>query len=312
MSTAVVFAGQGSQYVGMGTDFIDEDADWFGQVNDDLPFPLGEYLREGPAETLARTDVTQPAVFVVNHLIYRYLTSNGFDPDYYAGHSLGEYNALVGSGRVDFETLLPVVVERGKAMHEAAQQVDGGMAAVLKLDASELEEICDEVSANQDVDGTVEVALLNAPGQVVLSGSNDAIDEAVDRAKEEGALKAVALDVSGPWHSQYMAPATDRLTDALDGIKWNDGKPLVANVTAGELGNSDPDSFLIDQLEKPVRWQESIDHMIEQGVDTFVEAGPGDSLSGMINRIARGHDTDINIYSTDTLEQTRETLEAIQ
>jgi [acyl-carrier-protein] S-malonyltransferase len=312
MSTAVVFAGQGSQYVGMGVDFISEDREWFTRVDESLEFPLEEYLRDGPAELLARTDITQPAVFVVNHLIYRYLRKNGLEADYYAGHSLGEYNALVASGRVDLETLLPVVVERGRAMHEAAEQVDGGMAAVLKLDADVLKSICESVSEDDAVEGTVEIGLLNAPGQVVVSGAQPAIDEVVERAKDEGALKAVPLDVSGPWHSRYMRPATDRLRDVLETVEWSDGAPVVANVTARPLGETSPVTTLIDQLEEPVRWQASVDYMIEEGVDTFVEAGPGDSLSGMINRIARGHDTDVDVFSTDTLEHTREILEEVQ
>lgn len=311
-SIAAVFAGQGAQYVKMGVDFIESDPDWFDDVRKQCPFPLEKYLREGPAETLARTDITQPAVFVVNHLIYRYLLDHGFEASAFSGHSLGEYNAVLASGRVAFEQLFPVVLERGEAMHEAAQQVEGGMAAIVKLEPEPLENICEEISKSADVEGTVEIALFNAPAQTVVSGSIPAIEQTVEQAEEAGALKAIPLDVSGPWHSQYMAPATARLRKALSGVSWSGGADFVSNVEADYLGDDSPEQTLIAQLEQPVRWQESIEALLENGYDTFVEVGPGKALSGMIKRIARSSDFDVDIYSTDTKEQTDQLLEEIQ
>jgi len=310
-SIAVVFVGQAAQYVGMGIDFLESDSEWFASVEEQTPFPLRQYLAEGPGEILARTDITQPSVFVVNHLIYRYLLDHGLEANTYAGHSLGEYNAVVASGRASFEDLYSVVLERGQAMQDVAETIDGGMAAVLKIDSERLMQIVDEISASDDVDGTVEVALFNAPNHVVVSGSIPAIEEAVDRAKEAGALKAVRLDVSGPWHSQYMAPATDRLKRSLESISWETGAPLVSNVEADYLNDRSPRRTLLEQLEKPVRWSESIERLLRDGVDTFVEVGPGTALSGMIKRIARAGEYPVDIYQTDTREQTDETLEAI-
>ena len=310
-SIASVFVGQAAQYVGMGMDFLESDSDWFDSVEEQTPFPLRQYLQEGPEEILARTDITQPSVFVTNHLIYRYLREHGFEADVYLGHSLGEYNAVVASGRVAFEELYPVVLERGQAMQDVAETVDGGMAAVLKIESDLLIEIADEISALDDVEGTVEVALFNAPNHVVVSGSIPAVEEAADRAKKAGALKAVRLDVSGPWHSQYMEPATDRLKRSLESISWESGDPLVSNVEAAYLQGRSPSRSLVDQLEKPVRWSDSIEKLLQDGIDTFVEIGPGTALSGMIKRIARDGDYTVNIYHTDTREQTDQTLEAI-
>lgn len=313
MSRAVVFPGQGSQYVGMAMDVVAEGDDaWFDRICESTDLPLRELMTEGPADQLEETHITQPAVFLANHIVYRYLTENDVTAEYFAGHSLGEYNALVAGGRADFETVFPVVLARGQAMADAADRVDGGMAAVLKLDAGPLETLCDEVSAEDSIDGTVEVALYNSPGQIVVSGSMEAIEAVVNRAREAGALKAVELDVSGPWHSRYMQPAEDPLRSALEDIDWNTGgRPVVTNVDAAPLEGS-PVSALVRQLTEPVQWIDSVEFLLEQGVDEFIEVGPGDALSGMIGRIVRGTDHDPDVYTTDTLEGTQSVLEEIK
>lgn len=312
MSLAVIFPGQGSQEVGMGTDFIQgEDKEWFEDVCSQLSFPLEEMLVEGPAEKLARTKYTQPAMFTVAHLIYRYVSRQGLEAEYFAGHSLGEYNALVAAGWASFEDMLPVVVARGKAMDEQAQKVEGGLAAVLKLDPEPLEELCAEISEDPDVEGTVEVALFNSPGQSVVSGSDAAISAVVDKAKDAGALKAVALDVSGPWHSQYMADAQQPLRTALEQVDWTPGKPVVPNVSGELLTSGTPVEYLIDQLVKPVNWVKSMQTLFAAGVDTFVEVGPGDVASGLVKRTARKADASPDVYQTDNLEQTKQTLEEV-
>ncbi len=313
MSLAIVFPGQGSQRRGMGLDFVTgEERQWFQEVNESLPFDLYELLAEGDDDKLARTKYTQPAMFVVSHLIFRYLTQNGVEADYFAGHSLGEYNALAAGGWTDFQELLPAVVARGEAMDSEAQKLDGGLAAVLKLEPEPLEELCSMISEDESVEGTVQVALYNSPGQSVVSGSNAAIEAVVDRARDAGALKAVALDVSGPWHSRYMAGAVEPLKAVLTEVDWQDGVPYVPNVTAEIHSSGQPVQFLLDQLVKPVRWVETVQSLLEAGVDTFVEVGPGKVLNGLVKRIAKETDHDPEIYRTDNIEQTKQTLEAIK
>jgi [acyl-carrier-protein] S-malonyltransferase len=312
MSLAAVFPGQGSQYQGMGLDFIENDREWFESIEQKLSFPLRELIEEGPAEKPARTKYTQPVIFTVSHLIYRYMCRNGFDPDYFAGHSLGEYNALVAAGWVSFEDLLPAVVARGQAMDEVAEGLDGGMAAVLKLEPEPLKELCEKISADDSVEGKVEVALLNSPGQSVVSGSKAGIEAVVEKARDAGALKAVALDVSGPWHSSYMEPARQKLKDILAGIDWKEGKPYFANATGEMVDSETPEKHLLEQMVNPVLWSDSVQNMLEAGVNKFVEVGPGKVLSGLIKRISRKSDIKPEIFKTDKLEQTDNCLKEVQ
>lgn len=313
MSLAYVFPGQGSQYVGMGEEFLSGDLEvWFDEVCGRTEYPLRELILEGPAEELEETRVTQPAVFVVNELIRRYLNENtDVTPDFVAGHSLGEYNALCAGGWASFDDLLPVVVTRGRAMGEAADRVDGGMAALLRIDREDAEEVCREVTEDEGIEGTVQVALYNSPDQLVISGAGEALRVAVERAGDRGALKTVELDVSGPWHSEYMKPAEAPLGEALEGIDWSTGRSLVQNASASFLEGS-PEENLIRQLTEPVRWIESIHRLLDEGVDTFVEVGPGDALTGMIERIIDRTDEDVDVHTTDTLEGTQTVIEAVK
>lgn len=312
MSLAVVFPGQGSQSVGMGGDFLDGDlARWFDTVCDSTDLPLKKLILQGPPDELEDTRVTQPAVFIVNHLIYRYLKeTTSFEPDYFAGHSLGEYNALVCAGWADFEDILPVVVDRGQAMGEAADRVDGGMAALLRIDPEDAENVCRSISHDNNIDGNVQMALYNSPGQIVISGIHPALGVATKEAKEAGALKAVELDVSGPWHSQYMQSAVDPLRESLETVEWSTGLPVVSNVT-GDMVQGSPLESLLSQLTQPVRWIRSIEKLLSEGVDTFIEVGPGDALKGMIERIVDETDKDPEIYNTDNLEDTRNLIEEL-
>jgi [acyl-carrier-protein] S-malonyltransferase len=313
VSLAYVFPGQGSQYVGMGTDFLDGDLeDWFVDVCGRTNLSLEERIRSGPAEELEETRVTQPAVFVVNQLVLRYLQQNtDGTADYYAGHSLGEYNALAAAGWASFDDLLPVVVARGQAMGEAADRVDGSMAALLRMDTETAEDICQELRDDPDVEGSVQVALYNSPSQIVLSGAGEAFQNAMDRADDAGALKVVELDVSGPWHSTFMEPAEDPLQEALDDVQWSTGDPVVTNVSADFLESS-PERGLLGQLTEPVRWIQSVRRLLDEGVRQFVEVGPGDALTGMIERITDDTEYDVDVFTTDTLEQTRTVIEEIE
>lgn len=312
MSLAYVFPGQGSQYVGMGKSFFTgELEEWFDDMTTRSEHNLKQIIFEGPADKLEDTRITQPAVYLVNQTILKYLRKkSGLQPDYFAGHSLGEYNALVASARADFSELFSVVETRGKAMGKAADKVNGGMAAILRIDQQKIEEICQNVTNDDAVEGSVQAALLNSPDQIVISGAQPALDAAIEEARDSGALKAVELDVSGPWHSQYMKPAIDPLNDALSSISWSDGSPIVTNVEGTFLENS-PEKGLIDQLTEPVQWIRTINTLVDEGVETFVEVGPGDALTGMIERIIGDKKEDITVRTTDTLENTRSTIEAI-
>lgn len=309
MSRAFLFSGQGSQYVGMGLDFLESDRDWFDSVEEQLDFDLEELLRNGPGETLERTLYTQPAIFVVNHLIFRYLRDQNLEAGVYAGHSLGELNALVAAGWASFEDMLPVVVERGRAMDEAAREAEGGMLALLKADREDLENLCRDISDNQDIRGTVEVALLNNPIQFVASGSDQALEVLEDRARDVGALKAVPLDVSGPWHSQYMAPAQEPLREKLNDVDWSVGDTVYQNVTAQPVDTvQQVEKGLTQQLTKPVRWFESVQLMEEDGVENYVEVGPGDVVKGMVERSLQGDEA--TVRATDEPENIHSWLEA--
>ncbi len=313
MSLAFVFPGQGSQYVGMGSDFLDgELKTWFEGVCERTDLSLKDRICSGPPEELEETRITQPAVFVVNQLILRYLRNEtDRTADYYAGHSLGEYNALAAAGWASFDDLLPVVTARGRSMGEAARRVDGGMAALLRVGTETAERICEDIRGNVDIDGSVQVALYNSPSQIVLSGAGEAFREAMNRADDSGALKVVELDVSGPWHSTFMEPAEETLRNALDGVEWSAGDFVVTNVSADFL-ETNPEHDLIGQLTEPVRWIQSVRRLLDEGVRKFVEIGPGDALSGMIQRISDGIDYNVQVHETDTLEQTRSVIEEIE
>ncbi len=312
VSLAVIFPGQGSQRQGMGLDFIDQqEKSWFEQADQLLDFDLHQLLVEGTDQQLARTRYTQPAIFVVSQLIYRRLKAAGIKADYFAGHSLGEYNALVASGRASFEQLLPVVQARGRAMDEQAEKLSGGMAAILKLAPDKLEQICQHISTDPAIEGQAELSLFNAPGQLVVSGSDAALEAVVEQASQAGALKAVRLDVSGPWHSSYMAPAIPRLERELEQVDWKAGKPYLPNVDGEVFTGTAPVKQLLDQLVKPVNWVKTIETLLQDGVETFVEVGPGKVLSGLVKRIARNAGAKPTVYQTDNIEKTKKTLEAI-
>jgi [acyl-carrier-protein] S-malonyltransferase len=294
----------------MGEDFLEVEplSQWFEEICAQVDFPMRKIILEGPADQLERTRFTQPAVFTINHLIYKYIEDH-FGVEVFAGHSLGEYNALVAGDWTTFDDLLPVVKERGRAMDDAANSVNGTMAAILRLDLEELEELCQSISEDPGIRGSVQVALYNSPSQRVVSGSKDAVEEAGNRAKEAGALKAVPLDVSGPWHSEYMEAAETPLREALGRFSFQDGEAVYANVTAQPTNIDDVGRNLIDQLTKPVRWQSIIEELIENGLTRFVEVGPGDALSGMIGRIADRMDKKVDCFTTDNLSETKSLLE---
>ncbi len=282
--TAFIFPGQGSQYVGMGKDFFENDADAhavFQHADAILGFALSRLCFDGPEEELRQTRNTQPAIFL--HSIVALRKMGGKRADMVAGHSLGEYTALVAAGALSFEDGLKLVRLRGELMQQAGEEQLGTMAAVVGLLPEAVEELCTEASSA----GIVQPANFNAPGQIVISGSVAGVRKGMELAKARGAKLVKELVVSGAFHSPLMASARDGLKRKLDETPLQDASvPVYTNVTAEPVTNAeDIRTMLYRQLTSPVRWEESIIHMVRDGADSFVEIGPGKVLQGLVKRI---------------------------
>ncbi|MGO0122171.1 ACP S-malonyltransferase [Desulfothermobacter acidiphilus] len=287
MVVAGVFPGQGSQYVGMGLDLYERyevAREVFVEADAILGFPLSRLCFEGPAGLLSQTMNTQPAILTVSVACWRvYLEQGGKLPEAVAGHSLGEFSALVAAEVLDFPTALRLVRRRGELMQEAIPLGEGGMLALLGLPQGKLERV---LAAGRG-SGVVEVANFNCPGQIVLSGHIAALEVAAQSAKEEGAKKTVLLPVSGPFHSSLMRRAAELFSQELEGVALKKPAfPVVLNVTADYAYRaSDIKKALMKQMTSPVRWEESVRRLIQDGVTVFVELGPGKVLTGLIRRI---------------------------
>lgn len=286
---AFLFPGQGAQTVGMGHLFQEENArsaEIFEHADERLDFPLSEVIFEGPEERLMLTENTQPAILTASIAALQAVEEEGITADYTAGHSLGEYSALVAAGALSFEDAVYAVRRRGLLMEEAVPAGEGAMAAVLGLVDETLQEIAEQVTADGE---SVQLANLNAPGQIVISGSARGVKTAGEKAKEAGAKRVQPLQVSGPFHSRLMEPAADKFKEVLDGITIHDARmPVLANVTADEMQTSDVVyENLMTQLYSPVRWEETVRKLLDLGVDTFFEIGPGNVLSGLVKRVKR-------------------------
>lgn len=289
--TALILPGQGSQSVGMGYELARVypiAREIFDSANDLLKFHLSKIAWEGPAEALNDTEYTQPALFVHSIAALRVLEDLNLNTDIklVAGHSMGELSAMVASGALEFEEGLKLVQIRGKLMKKAGKLSPGGMAAVLGLGLPELEQICDEASFDGEI---VQVANDNCPGQVVISGADAAIDRAILLAREKGAKRAIRLAVSIAAHSPHMNPIQDEFKQAVEKTPINDPQiPLIGNVDASPLKTAnDIKKDLQAQLTHRVRWTESVNFMINEGVNTFLEIGNGSVLSGLVKRINR-------------------------
>ncbi|HEX9898439.1 MAG TPA: ACP S-malonyltransferase [Candidatus Methylomirabilis sp.] len=280
---AYVFPGQGSQAVGMGRELGEASPRWT-DANAALGFDLRRLCFEGPEADLTLTANTQPAILTASIVALDALVAAGGTYDFVAGHSLGEYSALVAAGAVDFADAVRTVRARGQFMQEAVPPGEGAMAAILGLDRALVFQACEEAQGM----GVVQVANLNGPGQTVIAGAAAAVGRAVELAKAKGAKRAVPLPVSAPFHCALMAPAAERLHAVLRTVRFRDLRvPLATNVDADVLSEgARVQDALVRQVTAPVRWDEVVIRLVKEGAETFVEVGPGRVLSGMIRRIA--------------------------
>ncbi len=286
---AYLFPGQGSQHAGMGKDLADNfeiARQTFEEANDALGFDLASLCYNGPEDDLKLTANTQPAILTTSVAALRVLsTESGLKPAFAAGHSLGEYSALVCAGGLSFADAVRVVRQRGTFMQEAVPVGTGSMAAILGLGLEDLDAVCCEAAQGQ----VVAPANYNSDGQVVIAGHTEAVERAIELAKEKGAKRAMPLPVSAPFHCSLMVPAGDRLAEVLDGIEVGEmSLPVITNVEAA--ANQDSArirELLVKQVSAPVRWQETIASMVALGVDRYIEIGPGKVLSGLVKRMAK-------------------------
>ena len=307
---AVVFPGQGSQYVGMGKDLylnFKTAQRIFEEGNDILGFDIRELCFEGPEEDLKVTSNTQPAILTVSVAAWSVLKEHGIIPSAVAGHSLGEYSALVAAGAMSFSDALSLVQKRGRFMQEAAAG-NGGMAAILGLSGDLVLKSCQDAS---DV-GIVEVANYNCPGQVVIAGVQDALQRAMELAKQYGAKRAIPLQVSGPFHSSLMAQAGLKLAAELENTDIsNPVCPLVSNVTAEKVtSGSEIKELLIKQVSSSVRWEESILGLARMEIKCFIEVGPGKVLTGLGKKIIKDL-LFLNVEDKITLENSLDNLKEV-
>jgi len=303
MKVAHVFPGQGAQWVGMGRDLYDNydvARTVFEQADEVLKFPLSRLCFEGPEDELRQTVNAQPAILVVSVACLRVLEATSGNlplpsPAFVAGHSLGEYTALVAAGVIDFNTAVYLARERGRLMHEAGLNNPGGMIAIIGLDEPSLAEVCQETDTC--------IANVNCPGQLVISGEKENLGKAADLAKERGAKRAIPLMVSGAFHTPLMQSAVDGMADIINKLSFlGPAVPVIANTTAQPLTDAEMiKKELLWQLCHSIDWQRSIEYMVAEGVTTFVEIGPGKVLSGLIKRIDRGVET-VNIGDADEIK----------
>ncbi|MDE5842591.1 MAG: ACP S-malonyltransferase [Muribaculaceae bacterium] len=283
---AYVFPGQGAQFVGMGKDLYDNDPqarELFEKANEILGFRITDLMFEGTEDDLKQTKVTQPAIFLHSVILAKSL-GDEFKPDMVAGHSLGEFSALVAAGALSFEEGLKLVSARAQAMQKACELRPSTMAAVLALPDDKVEALCAEV------DDVVAPANFNCPGQVVISGTIEGIDAACEKMLANGAKRALKLKVGGAFHSPLMAPAQEELAEAIQAADFHTPVcPVYQNVDGKP--HTDPEeikSNLIKQLTAPVRWTQDVEAMVADGADEFIELGPGNVLQGLVKKIARG------------------------
>ena len=302
-NVAFLFAGQGAQYVGMGQDLYnnyEKVRDIFDRADNILDYALSDICLNGPSELLNQTENTQPAVYMMGYAIYSILDGNLPKPRMMAGLSLGEYTALTAAGSISFGDGINLVRQRARFMQEAVPLGKGAMAAILGLSTEDVKKCCD---LSKSI-GTVEAANYNSPGQIVISGEKEAVESACQHAKDLGAKRAILLPVSAPFHCSMLEPAAKRLGEELSNIDIiSPNIKIISNVTAKPIaGKKEISKLLTMQVTNPVRWQESMEFAIAEGIDTFIELGPGRTLTSLLKRIDRNIEG-YNIEDIESLER---------
>ena len=313
MKIAFLFPGQGSQKAQMGLEIADNfevAKAVFEEASSVLSYRVTDILSEEPAARINQTEYTQPLLLTVSHAIASVLKQEGITPDVTAGLSLGEYSALVEAGVLDFKESLNLVAKRGQYMQEAVVEGEGKMVAVLGLEDNVIEDICREVSTPEAL---VVPSNYNTPGQLVIGGQAEAVDVASEKCLEAGAKRAVPLVVSGPFHTPLMEEAKVRFAPVMEVAKLQESKCPVLSNTLGTPHEGIPSKdVLCDQITNAVKWKQNVEWMLQDGVDVFIEVGPGKTLTQMVKQIAKAKGASVQLFHTDSLKAVTETIEKVK